>query len=288
MTRTRFPAIDDDAIADTRGALHAYAKVLGHCLKANRPKRKHWWHASLRPSLTGLTTGLIHADIDFELTLDFRNNLLRARTASGEAYDEPLKGQPVYQLADTVIDFLVSTGAKSSLAADLQLDRDTASQFDAYSDEQANLIGRVFGDVAAVLAEFRAEITEESSPIQVWPHHFDMSLLWLPGEKIPGQDPNNEEYSDKQMNYGFVLGDEGISEPYFYVSAYPLPEQLAGIELPPGVSWETTAFNGALLTYKTLLQSSDPQALLLDWWRVMLHAGHEFMLDKEKSDLDSY
>ena len=281
MTRTRFPAIDSDAIADTRDALHAYAKVLGHCLKASRPKRKHWWHASLRPSLTGLTTGLIHADIDFELTLDFRNNLLRARTASGEAYDEPLKGQPVYQLADTVIDFLVSTGVKRSLSADLQLDRDTASQFDAYSDEQANLIGRVFGDVAALLAEFRAEITEESSPIQVWPHHFDMSLLWLPGEKIPDQDPNNEEYSNKQMNYGFVLGDEGIPEPYFYVTAYPLPEQLAGMKLPSGVSWETTAFNGAILTYKTLLQSSDPQALLLDWWRLMLHAGHEFMLDQE-------
>ncbi len=53
------------------------------------------------------------------------------------------------------------------------------------------------------------------------------------------------------------------------------------IDLPPGVSWETTAFNGALLTYKTLLQSSDPQALLLDWWRLMLHAGHEYMLDQE-------
>lgn len=279
MTRTRFPAIDEEAIANTRDALHAYARILGHCLKASRPKRKHWWHASLRPSLTGLTTGVIHSDIDFELTLDLRSNLLRARTASGEAHDEPLNGQPVYQLADAVLDFLVSSGAKRSITADLELDRDTASNFDAYYDEQTNLIGRVFGDVASVLAEFRAEIAEESSPIQIWPHHFDMSLLWLPGEKIPGQDPNNEEYSDKQMNYGFVLGDESIPEPYFYVSAYPLPEQLAGIKFPPGVRWETTAFNGALLTYETLLQSSDPRALLLDWWRLMLRAGQEFMLE---------
>ena len=272
MTRERFPAIDAEAIANTRAALHAYAQILGHCLKASRPKRKHWWHASLRPSLSGLTTGIIHADIDFELTLDLRSNLLQLRTASGEAHDEPLTGQPVYQLADTVIDFLISTGAKRSLAADLQLDRDTASRFEGYSDEQANLIGRVFGDVAALMTEFRAEIVQESSPIQIWPHHFDMSLLWLPGEKIPGQDPTNEEYSDKQMNYGFVLGDEGIPEPYFYVTAYPLPEKLAQVELPPGVRWETTAFNGALLTYETLLQSSDPGALLLDWWR-LLHRG---------------
>jgi hypothetical protein len=144
MIRTRFPAIDEEPIAPTRDALHAYAQILGQCQKASRPKRKHWWHASLRPSLSGMTTGIVHADIDFELTLDMRSNVLRARTASGEACDEPLKGQPVYQLADTVIDFLISTGAKRSLAADLQLDRDTASHFEGYSDEQANLIGRVF------------------------------------------------------------------------------------------------------------------------------------------------
>jgi hypothetical protein len=281
MTRTKFPAIDEKTIASTRDALHAYAQILGHCLKASRPKRKHWWHASLRPSLTGLATGIIRADIDFELTLDLHSNLLRARTASGDAYDESLKGQPVYQLADTVIDFLISTGAKRSLAADLQLDRDTVSHFEGYSEEQAKLIGRVFGDVAAAMAKFRAEIVEESSPIQLWPHHFDMSLLWLPGEKIPGQDPSNEEYSDKQMNFGFALGDEAIAEPYFYVTAYPLPEQFAEIKLPPGVRWESTAFSGALLTYETLLQNSDPEALLLDWWRLMLRAGKEFMLEQE-------
>jgi hypothetical protein len=177
MTSERFPAIDAEAIANTRDALRAYAQVLGHCLKASRPKRKHWWHASLRPSLTGLTTGINHADIDFELTLDLRSNLLRLRTASGEAHDEPLSGQPGHQLANTVLDFLISTGAKQSLAADLQLDRDTASRFEGYSDEQAILIGRVFGAVAALMAEFRAEIVEESSPIQIWPHHFDMSVL---------------------------------------------------------------------------------------------------------------
>jgi hypothetical protein len=51
-------------------------------------------------------------------------------------------------------------------------------------------------DVAALMAEFEAEIAEESSPIQIWPHHFDMSLLWLPGEKIPGRNPNNKFRSE--------------------------------------------------------------------------------------------
>ena len=42
--------------------------------------------------------------------------------------------------------------------------------------------------------------------------------------KIPGQDPADEESSDKQMNFGFTFGDEGIPEPYFYITAYPLPD----------------------------------------------------------------
>ena len=61
MISRHFPALDVDAIEDTRDALHAYSRVLGDCLKASRSKRKHWWHASLRPSLTGLTTGVVHA-----------------------------------------------------------------------------------------------------------------------------------------------------------------------------------------------------------------------------------
>ena len=85
-----------------------------------------------------------------------------------------------------------------------------------------DLIGRAFSDVIASMVQFRAGFREESSPIQVWPHHFDLSMLWLPGEKIDGQDPADEEYSDKQMNFGFVLGDDSIPEPYFLRDGVPI------------------------------------------------------------------
>ena len=44
-------------------------------------------------------------------------------------------------------------------------------------------------------------------------HCFDLSMIWLPGETIPGQDPDDEENADKQMNSGFTLSDAGITEP---------------------------------------------------------------------------
>ncbi len=104
-------------------------------------------------------------------------------------------------------------------------------------------------------------------------------MLWLPGAKVSEQDPADEEHADKQMNFGFTLGDEGIPEPYFYVTAYPLPEALPHTRLPLGTVWRTEGFSGAVLSYRTLTGISDPGAYLLEVWRVLLSAGREHMLD---------
>ena len=51
--------------------------------------RKHWWQGSLRPALSGLTTGVIHAGAeDCELVLDLQRSELHARTGGGEATAE--------------------------------------------------------------------------------------------------------------------------------------------------------------------------------------------------------
>jgi len=280
MESRKFPALDVDEIMDTRDAMHAYARVLVDCLKANQPKLKHWWHASLRPSLRGMTTGVIHANIDFEIELDFRNSQLHIQTAAGESHSELLRGQPVYQLVDVISDFLVSSGISGNPADRFNLDVESTRQFDGFSEEQANLIGRVFSDVSATMLRFRAGLREESSPIQVWPHHFDMSMLWIPGEKIAGQDPDNEEYSDKQMNFGFVLGDDSIAEPYFYITVYPLPDDLPNVVLPAGAIWQTTPFAGALLRYESLADADSPTDYLLELWRILLNSGRTHMLNK--------
>jgi len=104
--------------------------------------------------------------------------------------------------------------------------------------------------------------------------------MWLPGEKISGQDPNNEELSDKQMNFGFALGDDGISEPYFYITAYPLPEAFADLDLPAGAVWNTEGFSGAVLCYQALLKRSDPKSELIDLWEFLINCGREHMLER--------
>lgn len=279
MSAARFSSLDDGvAFADTRNSIHAYARVLGDCLKACRSQRKHWWHASLRQSLNGLTTGIVRGTTDFELELDFRHAQLHARAENDKDFYLELNGQSAVAIAEAVGDFMSANGVEDAALEQFANAERAISGWQDFSPSQLESMGRVLRSVGTEMETFRASVREETSPVQLWPHHFDLSMIWLPGEKIPGQDPEKEEYSDKQMNFGFAFGDESISEPYFYVTAYPAADEMAAIDLPAGSEWKTDGFSGAVLTYRSLLQSSDPSSYLQDFWTRLLTAGQQHML----------
>ena len=278
MTTEHFPRLDDVELTDTREALHSYARVLGEWLTTCRSPRKHWWQGSLRPSLRGLTTGVVHVGPGFELELDLRDSQIRARTAGGDEVVEALHGQAADEIAQHIRTFLMSNGVDRRLAPEDPSHHTGTTPFAAYSATSADVLARTWSSVAATMEEFRAGIREETSPIQLWPHHFDLAMTWLPGEKVPDQDPANAEYADTQMGFGFTLGDETIPEPYFYVTAYPLPEVFPTLPLPDGTAWNTTGFSGAVLPYHFLRDRSDPRGYLLDLWQGLLSAGRTHVL----------
>ncbi len=275
MPRADFPDLRLSDVSATRAALHAYSKILGGLLKHYRSRRKHWWHISLRPSLYGLSTGPVRTKDDFEADLDLRVSALHMRMLSGDRAEIPLTGQPASDVWAQVRDFL---GGRVSDVEKLPAPVDgTEKAFDGYSRDNASLLGRVIGTVAASLEVFRNSIREETSPVQLWPHHFDVAMLWLPGEKIPGQDPANEEYADKQMNFGFTFGDATIPEPYFYVTAYPQPSAFPELQLPEGAVWHESGFSGVVLPYAELAGRPDGGAFLLNLWQTLLAAGREHL-----------
>lgn len=277
MATPHFPRLDDTGFEQTRDALHAYSRVLGDWLKSCRHKRKHWWHASLRTSLRGLTTGPVHAGLSFELELDLVQGQLRVRTATGDAMVEVLRGQPASELAESIEKFLTARGLDADFAPDSGHGAQAPTPLSGYAAASAQTLFSAWNAIGAALVEFRSGIREETSPIQLWPHHFDLSMLWLPGDKVPDQDPDNEEYADKQMNFGFTLGDQVISEPYFYVTAYPLPDAFRELQLPAGTTWNNDGFSGALLLYSSLLRTDDPNEYLLELWNALLSAGRKHM-----------
>jgi hypothetical protein len=275
MTIPAFPILDATAIGPTLNAVHAYTQVLGDWLGSSLPRRKHWWQLTVRPSIGGISTGLVQAGIDFELELELGKDRLRGRVHGGEELSEPLAGRPAKELAEIVRSFLLDNGIDSELIpADKGRERDSQAT-PAYSVEIAETLGGALRSVNAAMSTFQADIREETSPVQIWPHHFDLGMLWLPGAKVDGQDPENEEYSDKSMNFGFTFGDEGIPEPYFYITAYPLPNEFPGLSLPPGTKWHTEGFSGAVLPYRSLLENANPADYLIDLWNGLLTAGRK-------------
>ena len=264
----------------TCDALHVYSQVMGDWRAACLPRQKHWWHGSVYPSTRGITTGLVHSSIDFELELDLQSDHVYVRVAGGCTLSESLGGRSAHELAVFVANHLVDQGIEPALIPEKRQHENHKVETSGYSAEIANNLGAVLRSVSAAMTTFRASIAEETSPIQVWPHHFDMAMLWLPGEKILGMDPADEEISEKQMNFGFAFGDAFIPDPYFYVTAYPLPDDLPGLSLPDGAFWQSEGFRGVVLTYERLLQESNPQYFLISLWNGLLAAGRHYMLDK--------
>ena len=80
-------------------------------------------------------------------------------------------------------------------------------------------------------------------------------------------------------DFGFAFGDAGIPEPYFYVTAYPLPDALPGLDLPDGTAWQSDGFSGAVLLYRRLLEETNPEEYLVNLWSGLLAAGRQHMLD---------
>ena len=279
MTKHVFPVLDAEEIAATRDAVHAYAQVIGDWRTSCLARRKHWWQITVYPSARGLTTGMIQAGINFELELDLKANRLLAYVAGGGTLSEPLGGRSGRDLASVIADFLTDQGIEPGLVPEDKKRESHDVTASGYSAEIADILGTALRSINAAMAAFRAPIAEETSEIHIWPHHFDLAMLWCPGEKIPGQDPADEESSDKQMNFGFGFGDAGIPEPYFYVTAYPLPDELPKLALPDGTVWQSDGFSGAVLLYRRLLEEKDPHKYLVSLWNDLLSEGRQHMLN---------
>jgi hypothetical protein len=151
----------------------------------------------------------------------------------------------------------------------------------AYDPVAAQQLWLVLSQANSVLRRFQGEVRGETSSVQLWPHHFDLALLWLTGNLVEGQDPDEPEFADEQMNFGFVTGDYAIPEPYFYVTAYPLPDQLTNSELPEPAYWYDKSFTGAVLPYAALVESDAPDQTLMAFLRILYRAGQRLMLNIE-------
>ncbi len=274
MAQSPFPLLPPDHLHPSRDTIHTYSRVLGAIRRALSPPQKHWWHVSLQAAATGLTTTPIPGgNVAFEMLLDLTGHEFCLSTNDGDWWDMGLRGQSGREFVDETL------GALRTLGIDVQIDRSKFSDsrrrpYDAAIVEDFWLAA---SQIDLLLKRFQGELREETSPVQLWPHHFDFSLRWFSGRLVPGVDPADAENADEQMSFGFSTGDSSVPEPYFYITAYPWQEALLAHELPTGARWHTNGWKGALLLYSTLVGTAQPDEQLLDFWRTTQQAGAALM-----------
>ncbi|MCR4302181.1 MAG: DUF5996 family protein [Sulfuricaulis sp.] len=274
MAHNGFPPL---ALADwraTRDTLHGYARVLGAIRAAITPKQKRWWHISLRVAPDGLTTTDIPAgESHFALCLDLTAHRLVIQANHAQPPHIPLGGQSSAVLGAQIVTALEYLGIKPDI--------DKAKLGDAkpahYDRAAVEHFWRALQRIDATIKRFHENLGANTSPVQLWPHHFDLAMNWFSGRKVPGADPADEEASEEQMNFGFSTGDDGINHAYFYITAYPLPGDLVKMKLPPDAIWHTQGWTGAIMPYAALTKVEQPEEKLLGFMQIVHNAGSRLM-----------
>ena len=102
--------------------------------------------------------------------------------------------------------------------------------------EHLDLLHRLYAEAYEQLSAV-AEREPEAGPVRCWPHHFDIATLIMLGGS--GEDA-------RTIGAGMAPGDEGIRDPYYYVTPWPRPE----VESIPALAagrWNTRGWFGAVL-----------------------------------------
>ena len=252
MENIALPKIDYISFSKTRDTIQIYAQLISAIKGKLLPHQKNWEEYSLKLYAKGFTTTSIPIQTDsgieaLDLNLNLREHTLNIFFKNSKE-DISLETKSIFEFTQKLLNIL-----KSCKISILNLDEKYFSKDRlVYEKNEAIKLWNLFRQVYFLFLKLRGSTLKETSSINFWPHHFDLALLIFSGKLIDGQDETNWDYSREQMNYGLSSGDGGISQPYFYVTAYPFDKELLKMELPGFAEWHTEGWNGLVIKLSKL------------------------------------
>ena len=271
-----YPDLSLESWRETRDTLWGYPRVLGAIRRANASKQPHWWHVTLHTNPAGYTTTEFPASGSVgEIRLDVVDRQARLFKDKHECKMFALEGQSAAEFYSQVDEALVEIGIAAA-TPEVDLARFPGGDLDV---DAIDRFWRALRPIDATLKSFKESLVGRTSPVHLFPHNFDHSLLWFSGRLVPGQDPSDEESAEEQLVFSFSTGDGSIPEPYFYATAYPEPDGFVGSELPDPAFWNSDGFSGAVLTYAGFRAAENPEDLLSDFLQSAHRAGASRMTD---------
>jgi hypothetical protein len=238
----------------TLTTLHAYAKALGAITRAHGIPHPKWWHVSLDIRPEGLVTDPIPlpGGGSLGINMDLKRHEIVLRASSGEDRRIDLEARPT---GTEVGETLIEAAGRHGLDDRYDRERFTNDDPRVYEPATASAYLDAFVAVGGQFQRHRVSLGDRVSPVQLWPHGFDLSFEWFGTKNVD----SDGEQTPAQLNLGFYPGGD---QPYFYSNPWPFDPDLTSNALPDGATWHTRGWNGGHLPYDVVQRSVDPAQTL--------------------------
>lgn len=251
----------------TRDTLHTYCQVISLIPRAHLEFHPKWFHISYKVQPDGLATKQMPLPDGgvFWLKLDLVNHkvILIARETSVAEFNM-LEGISASAFGGQVIRALSDLGLK----ADYHLKKFESDEPQSYNAIFAGKYLTVLVNVDRIFKKHRDALSGERTPVQLWPHNFDMAFEWYGSRLVKYTQNDKEIESPAQLSLGFSPGDSSHPRPYFYSNPWPFEKEfLVNKPLPAGASWFTESWQGSILPYSELVGDSNGEERLLEYAR---------------------
>ena len=242
--KTDYPELIYSEISQTMEIIHGYSKLIGAIRGSMTPPQKDYWHISLSTSPLGFRTTPIPTGDGhtFEILLDLTSHAAAITTSKGYTWSLPIERQTLKSFTEQVLSELGKLGIDPAIDREKFIDETER----VYDYQFASAIFRFYSIFDMVLKEFKGTLTQESSPVQLWPHHMDIAFACY-------------AETDLLVTCGFLTGDTTIEEPYFYITVYPELEDIHSLSLCENAYCHTEEWQGIIMTYRHLLLAESPE-----------------------------
>jgi hypothetical protein len=282
-SQSDWPALPLAPWADTCATLHMWTQVVGKVQLALAPAVNHWWHITLHPTASGLTTTPMPCGPHMlEIRFDFVDHRLRFETSDGRKREIALEPKTVAdfyrEVMRTLDDLQMAVRIwpmPVEIPAPIRFDQDI--QHHSYDRVWVERWWRALLSVDAVFKEFRGGFIGKSSPSHFFWGSFDLAVTRFSGRRAPdrpGADAmTREAYSHEVSSAGFWPGSGALAEAAFYSYAAPEPQGFKTARVGPAAAFYSPDFNEFILKYEDVRNAASPRDALTEFLQTTYDAG---------------
>ena len=277
------PGLHLDDWRATKDTLHLYSQILGKIRLATTTPRNHWWNAALYVDVRGLTTRrLHHRDTTFEITIDFIDNAVIARTGDGRTKSFDIgSGMPVADFDARIHATLGEMGLDVNIKEEpFGLPTTTPFPDDvvhaSWDRDAITRFARILDWSDSVFEEFSGWFNGKTSPVHLFWHSFDLAVTRFSGRSrapIDADPVTQEAYTHEVISFGYWPGDDNLGDAAYYSYTAPEPDGLREQPLSAGAWTESGSGSLAILPYETVRTARNPRTTLLAFCQSAYEAG---------------